>query len=51
MGQVTRRVCVISDLHVGGAYPVPGSGDTRGFRLNTHADVATGFVMRLRGSL
>jgi hypothetical protein len=41
MGQVARRLYVISDLHSGGAYPVPGSGDTRGFRLNTHVDVAT----------
>ncbi|HKW02136.1 MAG TPA: hypothetical protein VJN96_20105, partial [Vicinamibacterales bacterium] len=47
MGQVARRVYVISDLHIGGAYPVPGSGDTRGFRLNTHVDVATAFVTRL----
>jgi UDP-2,3-diacylglucosamine pyrophosphatase LpxH len=47
MGQVARRVYVISDLHIGGAYPVPGSGDTRGFRLNTHVDVATQFVTRL----
>jgi UDP-2,3-diacylglucosamine pyrophosphatase LpxH len=50
MGQVARRVYVISDLHIGGAYPVPGSGDTRGFRLNTHVDVATQFVTRLTAS-
>jgi UDP-2,3-diacylglucosamine pyrophosphatase LpxH len=50
MGQIARRVYVISDLHIGGAYPVPGSGDTRGFRLNTHVDVATAFVTRLTAS-
>jgi UDP-2,3-diacylglucosamine pyrophosphatase LpxH len=50
MGQVARKVYVISDLHIGGAYPVPGSGDTRGFRLNTHVDVATEFVVRVTAS-
>lgn len=50
MGQVARKVYVISDLHIGGAYPVSGSGDTRGFRLNTHVDVATRFVTRLPAS-
>ncbi len=29
---------------------MPGSGDTRGFRLNTHVDVATEFVTRLTAS-
>jgi hypothetical protein len=41
MSQVANKVYVISDLHIGGAYPTPGSVDSRGFRLNT--DVATRF--------
>ncbi len=50
MSRVARKVYVISDLHIGGAYPVPGSGDTRGFRLNTHVPELTGFVERLIAS-
>jgi UDP-2,3-diacylglucosamine pyrophosphatase LpxH len=50
MSRVARKVYVISDLHIGGAYPVPGSGDTRGFRLNTHVPVLTSFVTRLTAS-
>lgn len=50
MSRVARKVYVISDLHIGGAYPAPGSADTRGFRLNTHVPVLTGFVTRLAAS-
>jgi UDP-2,3-diacylglucosamine pyrophosphatase LpxH len=37
-----RSVFVISDLHLGGTYPVPP--EQRGFRLCTHADAITRFV-------
>src|SRR5438552_10345862 len=36
-----RSIFVISDLHLGGIYPPPG---TRGFRLCTHADAIARFV-------
>lgn len=42
-----RSVYVISDLHLGGAYPDPKRPGDRGFRICTHsADVAT-FIGRL----
>ena len=46
MSGINRRVFVISDLHLGGVYPEPGS-KSRGFRICTHpADVA-GFIGKL----
>ena len=42
-----RSVCVISDLHLGGAYPVPPEQGKRGFRLCTHSDAIAQFIGRL----
>ena len=39
-----RSVFIISDLHLGGAYPVPPDPKKRGFRLCTHADAIVNFV-------
>lgn len=47
MSGITRRVFVISDLHLGGVYPDPPGSGSRGFRICTHAaDVAT-FIGKL----
>jgi hypothetical protein len=42
-----RKVFIISDLHLGGAYPVSREAENRGFRLCTHADAIVRFVDRL----
>jgi UDP-2,3-diacylglucosamine pyrophosphatase LpxH len=42
-----RSVYVISDLHLGGAYPEPPDPGKRGFRLCTHADAIARFVSSL----
>jgi UDP-2,3-diacylglucosamine pyrophosphatase LpxH len=42
-GQV-RSVYVISDLHLGGDYPVPREPGKRGFRLCTRADAVAQFI-------
>ncbi|WP_160300648.1 metallophosphoesterase [Bradyrhizobium japonicum] len=39
-----RRVYIISDLHLGGTYPVPPEQGKRGFRLCTRADQIVRFV-------
>ena len=39
-----RSVYIISDLHVGGAYPKPPEPGKRGFRLCTHADAIASFI-------
>ncbi|WP_082885095.1 metallophosphoesterase [Bradyrhizobium stylosanthis] len=39
-----RRVRIISDLHLGGTYPVPPAPGKRGFRLCTRADQIVRFV-------
>ena len=39
-----RQVFVISDLHLGGVYPVPRDSGQRGFRLCTHAEAIARFV-------
>src|SRR4051794_41728102 len=41
-----RSVFVISDLHLGGIYPVPPDPKKRGFRLCTHADAIVKFVVQ-----
>jgi UDP-2,3-diacylglucosamine pyrophosphatase LpxH len=43
LGHIMRSIFVISDLHLGGTYPPPGS---RGFRLCTHADAIAQFVQQ-----
>jgi UDP-2,3-diacylglucosamine pyrophosphatase LpxH len=45
-----RQVFVISDLHLGGVYPSPDSGQ-RGFRLCTHASAVARFVDRLTADI
>ncbi|WP_198032723.1 metallophosphoesterase [Mesorhizobium sp. WSM2561] len=42
-----RKVFIISDLHLGGTYPVSGEAGDRGFRLCTHADTIVHFVDQL----
>lgn len=42
-----RQVIVISDLHLGGAYPVPSRQGSRGFRLCTQAEAIARFIGRL----
>src|SRR6202171_812035 len=42
-GQV-RSIYVISDLHLGGDYPVPREPGKRGFRLCTRADAVAQFI-------
>jgi UDP-2,3-diacylglucosamine pyrophosphatase LpxH len=42
-----RKVFIISDLHLGGAYPIPPEAGKRGFRLCTHAEVIVRFVDQL----
>ena len=45
MNDVVRQTYVISDLHLGGAYPESGAGGVdRGFRICTRADVLIRFV-------
>ncbi len=47
MSDVVRHTYVISDLHLGGAYPVPGAGVgafDRGFRICTRAEELIRFV-------
>jgi UDP-2,3-diacylglucosamine pyrophosphatase LpxH len=39
-----RSVYIISDLHLGGDYPVPREPGKRGFRLCTRADVVAQFI-------
>ncbi|BAM89495.1 unnamed protein product [Bradyrhizobium oligotrophicum S58] len=39
-----RSVFIISDLHLGGAYPDPPTAGARGFRLCTRADAIAQFV-------
>jgi UDP-2,3-diacylglucosamine pyrophosphatase LpxH len=46
MSGIVRRVFVISDLHLGGVYPEPGS-KSRGFRICTHAADVAGFIRKL----
>jgi UDP-2,3-diacylglucosamine pyrophosphatase LpxH len=46
MNGIARRVFVISDLHLGGVYPDPGS-KSRGFRICTHAADVAGFIGKL----
>lgn len=43
---LSRRVHIISDLHLGGVYG-PSGGADRGFRICTHADAVAEFVSRL----
>ncbi|MEO7457749.1 MAG: hypothetical protein ABIY52_16065 [Gemmatimonadaceae bacterium] len=43
MSAVVRQTYIISDLHLGGVYPEPGSND-RGFRICTHASAVSDFV-------
>jgi UDP-2,3-diacylglucosamine pyrophosphatase LpxH len=46
MSGIKRRVFVISDLHLGGVYPEPGS-KSRGFRICTHAADVAAFIRKL----
>lgn len=46
---VTRRVYIISDLHLGGVYGQTNSPDNRGFRICTHVSTLTEFVNSLAG--
>lgn len=47
MSDITRKVYVISDLHLGGVYPTPGDPTSRGFRICTHAPAIAEFVRGL----
>jgi UDP-2,3-diacylglucosamine pyrophosphatase LpxH len=42
-----RSVYVISDLHLGGAYPDPNTKGDRGFRICTHSAEVTAFIASL----
>jgi UDP-2,3-diacylglucosamine pyrophosphatase LpxH len=46
-----RSVYVISDLHLGGDYPVPREPGKRGFRLCTRSEVVTQFIDSLTQKL
>jgi UDP-2,3-diacylglucosamine pyrophosphatase LpxH len=46
-----RQVFIISDLHLGGVYPVPRDSGKRGFRLCTHAEAVAKFVDRLTSDI
>jgi len=46
-----RRVFIISDLHLGGVYPIPRDGGKRGFRLCMHAEAIARFVDQLTGDI
>ena len=50
MEGVDRLVFVISDLHLGGVYPEPGSDDERGFRICTRSDEVAAFLEALAGA-
>ena len=47
MSDITRQVFVISDLHLGGVYPLPDDPSSRGFRICTHAPAIAEFVRGL----
>ena len=47
MERPARQVFVISDLHVGGAYPDTDDADDRGFRISTQVPHLTAFVAAL----
>ncbi len=47
MSALSRRVFVISDLHLGGVYPNPPGSGARGFRICTHAPDVAAFIGRL----
>lgn len=47
MLSTTRRVYVISDLHIGGIYPSAGEGRNRGFRMCTSVPALVAFIERV----
>jgi UDP-2,3-diacylglucosamine pyrophosphatase LpxH len=52
MSGVGRSVFIISDLHIGGAYPLPTSSDAlqkRGFRMMTNPGALAAFIRRVAG--
>ena len=44
MSDSDRELFIISDLHLGGTAPKPGSADRRGFRLCTQVDALAKFI-------